>query len=87
MLFYARASRFDATSASSDVYLLPPAASGGVGGAWRFAVEYKIATINIGSIPAFFAGGGATMPLLRPGLVRPRNEDDNWGRSFPEGDK
>ena len=75
VLFYARASRFDAASASSDVYVLPPAAassaaaSGGVVSfrrrAWKFVVEYKIATINIGSIPGFGVGGGATMPLLR----------------------
>jgi hypothetical protein len=80
MLFYARASRFDAASASSDVYVLPPAASSAAKGggvsfrrAWKFVVEYKIATINIGSIPGFGVGGGATMPLLRrPGLDRPR---------------
>ena len=75
VLFYARASRFDAASASSDVYVLQPAAAssavanGGVVSfrrrAWKFVVEYKIATINIGSIPGFGVGGGATMPLLR----------------------
>jgi hypothetical protein len=76
MMTYARGTRIDAHTATSDVYLLLPTSSsssssndGGGRRAWKFVIEYKIATINIGSIPNFDTGGGGiTMPLLRPGV-------------------
>ena len=40
----------DRTSASSDIYLLPPNNEGKV---WRFNVEYKVCTINLAQIYSF----------------------------------
>ena len=49
----------DRTSASSDVYLLPPNNEGKV---WRFNVEYKVCTINLNQIYSF-GDRDSTTPL------------------------
>ena len=49
----------DVTSASSDIYLLPPNNEGKL---WRFNVEYKVATINLAQIYSF-GDRDSTTPL------------------------
>jgi len=61
VMLYATNTLADQTSATSDVYLFPPEKKGKV---WRFSVDYKVATINLRSIPSF--GDRDSTTPLRP---------------------
>lgn len=61
VMLYACNTQADATSATSDVYLLPRERKGKV---WRFSVEYKVASINLRQILSF--GNRDSSTPLRP---------------------
>jgi len=61
VFLYACNTQQDQSSATSDVYVLPQDKKGKI---WKFSVEFKVATLNLGAIPSF--GERDSTTPLRP---------------------
>ena len=64
LILYACNTQMDEMSASSDVYLIPPAAerNNGVDKVWRFTIDYKLVTVNLSQIRSFGTGKSTMRP-------------------------
>lgn len=63
VMLYACNTHSDHNSATSDIYVLPKKNDEDAK-VWRFSVDYKVATINLGSIPSF--GGSRSVDSTTP---------------------